>query len=282
MPGSPDAFRAPRLAEMAADRLRARILDGELGDGDRLPPLDRLVAEFGVSKPTIREALRILDTEGLITVRRGATGGAVVHLPQTGTTAYSIGLVLESRSVTLHDVGQALERLEADCAALCARRPDRLDSVVPALRACNVDAHEHIDQPLPYTRAMARFHEQVIEQCGNATLAAVAGAVESLWLAHVRSWAERLHGSGRFPATRYRLAGIEAHEALTELIAAGDADAAADLALHHFDPRQFHGDGTDPDTPVSAASLRQGSPLQNNPDPAETAGRPARPPHTTR
>lgn len=241
---------------MAADRLRARILTGELGDGDALPSQDRLLQEFGVSKPTIREALRILETEGLVSVRRGATGGAIVHRPKTGNTAYSIGLVLESRSITVDDVGQALRRLEADCAALCAQRPDRADVLVPSLRECNEQARRQIDDPLPYTHTMAVFHERMIGGCGNATLSTVAGAVESLWLAHVRTWAERVNDMGRFPSRQYRLDGVAAHDTLTDLIEAGDVAGAATMAMGHFEPEQFYVEENDPHRLVAAAPLR--------------------------
>ncbi|HRE03853.1 MAG TPA: GntR family transcriptional regulator, partial [Ilumatobacteraceae bacterium] len=64
-------LRQPRLAEMVADVLRQRILSGELGDGSIIGKQEELIEEFNVSKPSIREALRILETEGLISVQRG-------------------------------------------------------------------------------------------------------------------------------------------------------------------------------------------------------------------
>jgi GntR family transcriptional repressor for pyruvate dehydrogenase complex len=98
-------LRQPRLAEMVADVLRRRILAGQLADGSMLPKQEELIDEFGVSKPSMREALRILETEGLITVQRGNVGGAIVHAPQASNAAYMLGLVLQSRSVSLYDVG---------------------------------------------------------------------------------------------------------------------------------------------------------------------------------
>lgn len=74
-----------RMAELVAAALRDRILAGGIGDGSTLPKQDELVAEFGVSYPSVREALRILETEGFITVRRGNRGGATVHAPDIGT-----------------------------------------------------------------------------------------------------------------------------------------------------------------------------------------------------
>src|SRR5258707_5212277 len=78
---NPRQLRQPRLAELVADELRGQITSGALRDEDMLPKFDELLQEFQVSKPSLREALRILETEGLITVRRGNVGGAIVHAP---------------------------------------------------------------------------------------------------------------------------------------------------------------------------------------------------------
>jgi DNA-binding FadR family transcriptional regulator len=250
-------FRAPRLAELVAEQLRERILSGALHDGGALPVQEKLLAEFRVSKPTMREALRILETEGLVSVRRGAIGGAIVHRPKEQNAAYTLGLVLQSRGVALDDVGRALKRLEADCAALAAERPDRMKTIVPALQRCNTLARRQIDEPLAYTQTMGVFHERLISMCGNATLSVVAGAIETVWLAHVKAWAERLAVVGEFPDREYRLAGVAAHDDLTDLIASGDAPAAAALAGEHFDPHQFYVRDEDPVAPITAAPLRR-------------------------
>src|SRR5918996_2342005 len=94
----------PRVAEMVADILRARIVDGALGDGDLLPKQDDLLEEFRVSRPSIREAMRILETEGLVSVRRGNIGGAEVHAPKPSNAAYMLGLVMQSKHVRLGDL----------------------------------------------------------------------------------------------------------------------------------------------------------------------------------
>src|SRR5579862_3212008 len=126
-------FKQPRLAELVASELRTRITSGEMRDGDLLPKLEELLTEFNVSKPSLREALRILETEGLITVRRGNAGGAVIHAPGSRDAGYMIGLVLESRGVTVSDLAVAIKQFEPVCASLCALRPDRETAVVPTL-----------------------------------------------------------------------------------------------------------------------------------------------------
>ena len=100
-----------------------------------LPSQESLFSEFGVSPPALREAIHILETDGLISVRRGNVGGAVVHLPSAERTAHMISMVLQSRSSTPADVSGALLHLEPICAGMCAAREDRMTEVVPYLEA---------------------------------------------------------------------------------------------------------------------------------------------------
>ncbi len=78
--------------------------------------------EFGVSPPALREAIHILETDGLISVRRGNMGGAVVHLPSAERTAHMISMVLQTRGSTPADVSEALMHLEPICAGHVRRR----------------------------------------------------------------------------------------------------------------------------------------------------------------
>ena len=101
-----------RVAESVANHLRDRILSGDLKDGDLLPKEDLLRTVYPVSKPSLREAMRILETEGLISIRRGNLGGAVVHLPGEANLAYTLALVLRSNNSGTLDVAAALRECE--------------------------------------------------------------------------------------------------------------------------------------------------------------------------
>src|SRR5262245_42996392 len=79
--------RPPKTGEMIAERLRRQIARGELAIGERLPPEDELTAEFGIARTTLREALRILESQGLLEIRRGRTGGPVVTMPKIDSLA---------------------------------------------------------------------------------------------------------------------------------------------------------------------------------------------------
>lgn len=246
----------PRVAEMVADALRSQILNGELPDGGELPSQDRLSEEFGVSRQVIREGLRILEFEKLITVRRGNVGGALVHAPTPSGAAYGLGLVLQSRKVRISQLADALNLLEPLCARLCAERPDRRKTVVPQLRAIQAESVRLLEDIGPYVEAMSRFHRTIITSCGNETVAVIAGAVEEVWLAQVREWGLRQSAVGQFPDLDYRRHGTDIHQELIDLIAAGDGKATAELAENHFDPAQFYTDSRIPHQIVQVSVLR--------------------------
>src|SRR6476661_7873987 len=79
--------RVPKMAELVAAQLRRKIVRGELAEGEALPAESALMAEFAVSRPTLREAFRVLESESLISIRRGARGGARVQLPNGNVAA---------------------------------------------------------------------------------------------------------------------------------------------------------------------------------------------------
>jgi len=120
MSSEPLMMRVPKTAELVASHIRGQIIRGELREDDALPPESELMAQFGVSRPTLREGFRILESEGLIVVRRGARGGARVRVPDHGVAARFAGLVLQYRGATLADVFDARTMIEAPAARMLA------------------------------------------------------------------------------------------------------------------------------------------------------------------
>jgi DNA-binding FadR family transcriptional regulator len=227
--------RATRLADTVADQIRESILTSRLDDGGRLPPLERMTAQFGVSTPTMREALRILETEGLISVKRGGIGGAVVHRPTSRTAAYTVALVLRAQGTRKRDVSEAVQLLEPLCATLCARRPDRKKKVVPELRRLNGAARELVDADgVAFNAAMLAFHAAVVRLAGNDTIAVMLGVLEDILLAEVESWVAETAAQGSYIAPDERIGEIDVHDRIVDLIADGDGEAAAALMREHF------------------------------------------------
>jgi GntR family transcriptional repressor for pyruvate dehydrogenase complex len=255
-----------RVAESVAAELRARILDGGPAEGTassaangedyRLPTQDQLVREFGVSYPSIREAIRILETEGLVTVRRGSLGGAEVHRPDETSAAYHIGLALQGSRVTLRDLADGLQLLEPLCAAECAGRDDRATAVVPALRA-NVEASAGlIGDGVAFTSIAREFHDLVVAFTPSATVRHLISSLVALWSAQEETWAEALASRGEYPSAAEADAVVRVHRRLTEEIAAGNAEEARRIARSHLAATQALLLDRFDDGVVNAASAR--------------------------
>jgi DNA-binding FadR family transcriptional regulator len=230
----------PRLAEAIADSLRERILANEFADGDSLPKQEELVRQYGVSLPSVREALRVLETEGLVTIQRGKIGGSIVHVPRAGKVAYMLGMVLQSREVEVDDVVHAISQIEPLCARECARRSDRRRTVIPVLRRIHNASEAAIGNPSEFARLAREFHEQIVATGGNETFIVMVGALVSLWTAQVQSVGDRLR-LGEFEIRGTRERSFAEHARLLECIVAGDADAAERVAREHDATPARHG-----------------------------------------
>jgi DNA-binding FadR family transcriptional regulator len=248
-----------RIAEAVAAELRDRILgaDGEF----RLPTQEQLVDEFGVSHPSVREALRILETEGLVTVRRGNVGGAEVHRPDETSAAYHLGLSLQGGRVTLADLAAGLQLLEPVCAAECARRGDRATTVVPALEA-NIAATIAVGDTGPaFTHTAREFHDMLVAFTPNRTMRHVVGSLTTLWTAQEEAWAEALAPLGELPSDTKAV--VRTHRRMLKEIAAGRPTEAERVARAHLAATQAlfldrFGDGVVNATSARARVLRSG------------------------
>ena len=157
--------RPARMAELVADTLRRQIFEGVHDAG--LAKEEALREQFGVAKSSMREALLILETEGLITVRRGNIGGSSVHLPTIESAAYSIGLSMSAGGATLGDVAEALQVLEPMCAAFCARLADRGEKLVPELDQLNSAYEDEIDDGLAVSNCLGNSMKRSWKAAGT-------------------------------------------------------------------------------------------------------------------
>lgn len=220
----PRAGRA-RLREkpqQVADELRRLIINGELSEGDSLGHEPDLIERFGVSRPSLREALRILEAEGLITVVRGVQGGVRVHEPDQRQTARTAALVLQARNVSLADVFEARTILEPAAVRLAAGARGRKASAA-RLRELIAAQVEAIDDPVAFGQANAAFHSELVSLAGNQTLTIVA---EMLTEVVARAVTEVSQADDDAASTATRRRGVRSQERLAGLIEAGDADAA--------------------------------------------------------
>jgi DNA-binding FadR family transcriptional regulator len=223
--------RIPKTAEVVAAQLRRKIILGHLKDGDLLPPEGVLLQQFGVSRPTFREALRILEAESLIEIRRGARGGCRINTPNVRVAARQVGLLLQFGGATLGDIYRARQVIEPAAAGMLAERPNRAaistlteihDRAEKALRSGDLEA-------IP--QMTVEFHEKVVELSGNLTLALFVDMLHDIVSLHVETVAQR--GVPQ-PAMRAE-AEQRAHSRLLAEIKAGDVAAAATHWRAHMD-----------------------------------------------
>jgi GntR family transcriptional repressor for pyruvate dehydrogenase complex len=251
-----DRVLLPRLADVVAERIRDAILRGDLRDGERLPPLDTLLTQFGVSAPSMREALRVLEAEGLIAVQRGGIGGAIVRRPTARTAAYTLALVLRGQGTRKNDVSAAVALLEPLYARLCARRRDRRSTVVRELRSLNRKAAKSLEgDPVLFNDTMVTFHRTMARSAGNDTLALVTRSLEHIWLADLHAKVSSSVAHGNYPDVEVRRHELDHHVRITDLIADGDEQGAEAAMSDHL----THNSGekiVDFDEPVDPKTVR--------------------------
>lgn len=176
------AVRSPKTAELVAQTLRRMIVDGQLEDGDFLPYEADLMAHFQVSRPTLREAVRVLESDRLVEVRRGSRTGARVRVPGPEIVARPAALLLAISGTSLGDVMTARIGIEPYAARLLAMEGTndahaelrRLVEEIPSAR----DAGR-------LARASADLHRRMVELSDNATLAMIAGMLHEISERHI-------------------------------------------------------------------------------------------------
>lgn len=242
-------------AEAIADELRRRILAGEVTE---LPKLEDLIDEFGASKVTVRQACHILESEGLLRVRRGNVGGSEVHVPGPANAAFVVGEVLEARRVRTSDVAAAVTRFEPLCAELCAERRDRKRAVLPGLRAAQADLAKAIEAGDGEAAAVAsrRWHESLVANCGNETVVVLLGTLEAVWSTHATEAAAELTAGGEPLSPELSRRVHRDHEEIQALIDAGDAAGAAAAAREHLRTARIHRSRRHDDRPIRATTVR--------------------------
>jgi DNA-binding FadR family transcriptional regulator len=219
------------MADIVARELRSQIISGELKEGDPLPPEDQLMEHAGVARTTVREALRILESEGLLVVRRGAGGGARIKAPSVANVARYIGLVLQSEGATLQDVFDARLMLEAPAAGMLARAKDR-DRVVAALRKALDEEEAVLNEPVELSHAYGRFHNLIVQLPGSQTFEVLTSVSNRI----IQVQADRYMRAEAAQPDR-RVASDVAHRAhihFVELVAAGAAQDAEELWRKHL------------------------------------------------
>jgi len=213
--------------EEVAARLREEIQDRVLPTGARLPNEVVLAEQFGVSRATLREALRLLAAQNLIRTAKGAGGGSYVTVPSADNVSESLrsglGLLTAAEDVTLEELLEVRELLEVPAAEIAARR--RADEHVDRLRAAIPGEPLRLGNEEQFVYN-ADFHSIVIEACGNTLLTIAAQPIFAVLQTHLAR--SRL---GR----KFHIAINEHHLEIADAIDAGNERAAREQMYEHLE-----------------------------------------------
>jgi GntR family transcriptional regulator, transcriptional repressor for pyruvate dehydrogenase complex len=216
----------PPAYQVLADELRADITSGRLQPGERLPPEPELCVKTGVSRSTVREALRLLASQHLIVTTRGVTGGSFVSHPDAEQLADGLAtgftLLTNSNGVGLADLLELRRALEVPAAGLAALRRDD-DHLIEIRGALFDPALDDLDTMLA---AHAAFHMAVAKATGNPLFELV---VRPLYYA---SYGEQVTDS--LPEDYWHKIDSD-HRQLLDCLVSRDADAARRVATEHLD-----------------------------------------------
>jgi GntR family transcriptional regulator, transcriptional repressor for pyruvate dehydrogenase complex len=208
----------PKAAELVANELRRRLLTGEVSEGANFPTESLLSEELAVSKPTIREAMRVLESEGLVRVRRGLGGGAQALRPTSATVARHAGTLLQYNGATLEDIIDCRAMLEVPAIGRLASRGHDPDTIA-ALEAA-IDRGTMTGGRQDAVAAEGHFHETAIGLAGNKTLSLLCSTVNQV-VAVAASRVRPTPGDDA-EAQSYMKAAHRAHVRVVQLIKAGD------------------------------------------------------------
>jgi DNA-binding FadR family transcriptional regulator len=168
--------KRPKAAVLVASELRRQIVTGRLKPGDKLHPENVLQTEFSVSRPTLREALRMLEADSLITIVRGKHGGARVTSINLQAVTSQVGMFLQTAHATLADVWLARTMIEPPAAALLAasRNAEALSALEANIAAARAASKTDIAR---YGELTAEFSHLITQHCGNKTIHLLASLI---------------------------------------------------------------------------------------------------------
>jgi GntR family transcriptional repressor for pyruvate dehydrogenase complex len=224
-----EGLAGKRASSGAVERIRSFIEGGGMAVGSRLPGERELSERLGISRGSVREALRELEVVGLVEVR--ARSGTYVKDPSRDMLRISLRQWLVSHEESVRQIFELRELIEPGAAALAARRAEASD--LAALRQSLVEMEDCIEREnlVGAILSDAWFHHAITRAARNAYLTELMDDV-------VHALEESRKASLRVPDQSKR--ALAGHRRIYEAIAAGDESAAASAMSQHLKDAWFH------------------------------------------
>lgn len=214
-----------RVSQVIVDQIKLLVRDGKLSQGDRLPSERDLCQRFGVSRVTVREALRVLEANGLVKIRVGAHGGAFLTSPTAERVGESLADLMTLSSLTATNVTEARKIVELGTLPLVVERATEAD--IAELRQLVEQGQEALDRGEYTMQISAAFHVRVSMCAHNPAIEAMVQSFHGPMLMSLRE-AQRVA-----PAMGHK--GTDEHRQLVDAIEKRDAALAIDVMSTHLD-----------------------------------------------
>jgi GntR family transcriptional regulator, transcriptional repressor for pyruvate dehydrogenase complex len=213
-----------KTSEVVAFAVARDIVEHGLRSGDRLPPEAEMLGQYGVSRESLREALRLLEAQGIVSIRRGPGGGPVVGRASSMNLARTMTLYFQLAGATYDELLGAWRMLEPLAAELAAANPDR--TLVRTTFGPHVEPFDDGGDVEAYQAHSNGLHFSVIEFGANEVLALVVGAIGDIIRTHVI-----------LRIDPFELRGLidDDHAAIAAAVMAGDGTGARQAMLAHVD-----------------------------------------------
>ena len=206
----------PKSYDVLADKLRETILKGDIREGESLPTERELVSQTGLSRGSVREALRMLAVEGLVRPRHGRLGGNIVTLPGKESMAHFINQFVVGRRLSLRTVQESRETIEPTLARYAAER--RSPDDIKKLRALNDDLASAVSDRAQFAAVNIEWHNAVAAASHNDLLAA--------FLFSMSFGVAMSTMADEYDTMEVRKAAINVHTRIADAIEAQNADLA--------------------------------------------------------
>lgn len=213
----------PKASDVLADKLRHQIFTGQLREGALLPVERLLAASTGLSRGSVRDALRALEVEGLVYTRPGRAGGTFVRRPDASTFERNLNILVGGQGIRFATLAEARESIEPAAAALAAQH--RTDDDIEKLAKATEEMKAAIDEVRLFQRLNIEWHLAIVEATHNEIMRAYVG---SLWRVIGRAtYVVDFHDPSTLQET------LASHQAIFAAVRKGDSKKAfATMAKH--------------------------------------------------
>jgi DNA-binding FadR family transcriptional regulator len=219
--------RPLKQSEIVAREITSQIVADSLPEGTRLPNEREMLETYKVGRSTLREALRLLESRGVLTIRSGRDGGPIVRRPRASDLGQALTLLMQFEGVPFTEVFAARQALEPRLARMAAENMD--DETLSAMAQSNDRMAADLDDRQRFREENFRFHELVASVAHSPVLELFSAALESVadGLAFGVVAGEFTHA--------HRAVVLQAHQNLVKAFKDRDPEAAEEAMRVHLE-----------------------------------------------